>query len=264
MGLLDRFLNRPPSRDQFAQLILKRIRKGGDSRPVTYDPQGFRLIRPDNYISFLGNLYEEYLRAEKSSRDEVIRRFLTLWFTAGLQLPEKFDDASADILPALRARSYFEIDVQLTSEKEWDPPPYEPIGEHLALSLVYDLPTSMRTLNEHALEQWGISFYEAMEVAKQNLAEKPMEVAQIGTGYAISNGDGYDATRMILLDRLGEIEVKGNLIAMVPNRERLYFAGSDDVDGLDFLLHFAEQDVQHERFIVTTMGQKTLAFRRIL
>jgi len=249
MGFFDRFFNRPPSREQFAQLILKRIRRAGDTRPVTYDAAAFRIVQSNNYVAFLGNLYEEYLRAEKSEREEIVRRFLTMWFTSELELPDEFDDAKADLLPALRARSYFEIDVQLAAEKESPPPPYQTIGEHLALSLVYDLPTSMRTINEEVLEKWGISFYEAMEVAKQNLAEKPMQIAQVGTGYALTNGDGYDATRMILLDQFGEIEVKGDLIAMIPNRERLYFAGSDDLDGLQFLLHFAEQDVQHERFI---------------
>ncbi len=36
---------------------------------------------------------------------------------------------------------------------------------------------------------------------------------------------------------------------MVPNRERMYVVGSGDDDGLTAMLKFAQEDVQHERYI---------------
>jgi hypothetical protein len=249
MGLLDRFRNRPPSRDEFAQMLLKRIRASGDARPITYDPDAFRFVKSADYVCFLGNTYQEFVRTTATEREETIRRFLTLWHTMELPAPEEFNDVKADMMPALRARSYLEIDVQLASDKETPPPPYEIIGEHLALSLVYDLPTSMMTVGDELLEKWGVSFYEAMEVAKQNLYEKPTQVAQIGSAYSLVNADGYDATRMVSLDLIRQLKVEGEVIAMAPNRERLYIAGSEDADGLAFMLHFAKEDLQHERYI---------------
>jgi hypothetical protein len=249
MKFLDRLFNRPPNQQQFATLLLKRIRASGDSRPVTFDANGFRLIRPEGKISFLGNIYQEYLRTDKSEREQLIRRFLTMWHTTELPIPDDFDDVKPDLLPALRARAYLEVDVPLAGDGAGFIPPYEVIGEHLALALVYDLPTSMMTVNDIALEKWGVSFYEAMEVAKRNLEEKPTQCAQVGSAYSLVNGDGYDATRMVSLDFIRQLDVPGDIIAMAPNRERLYIAGSDDKDGLAFMLHFAEQDVQHERYI---------------
>lgn len=249
MGILDRFLNRPPSQNSFANILLKRIRASGDRRPVTYDATGFRLLRSNNQVMFLGNTYQEYLRGTNDDRETIIRRFLAMWHTSEKPVPEDFDLVKADLLPALRARSYLEVDLLLAGNGEGTIPPYEVVGEHLALSLVYDLPDSMMTVNDELLDKWNVTFYEAMEVARQNLHDKPTQCAQIDSAYALTNGDAYDATRLVVLDFIHQLEVKGDVIAMVPNRERLYVAGSDDPDGLAFLLHFAEQDVQHERYV---------------
>ncbi len=200
MGFLDRILNRTTTKDGFAKMLLKRIRASGDARPVTYDPEGFRLLKSEDQVSFLGNIFQEYLRATPEERELLVRGFLTMWHTTDRPLPEEFDVVKADLLPALRARSYLEVDVQLANERNAPIPPYEVVGDHLALTLVYDLPTSMMTVNDDALSTWRISFYEAMEVAKRNLEARPMQYAQIGSAYAFANGDSYDATRMILLD----------------------------------------------------------------
>jgi hypothetical protein len=249
MGIFNFLSKAPPKKDDFARMLLKRIRKSGDQRPVTYDSAGFRFVTTESRVLFLDNIYQEYLRADGDEQKSLINNFLAMWYTTELPVPDEFSDVKADLLPALRARSFLEIDVQLAGGKEMPPPPYETIGDHLALMLVYDLPTSMMTINDEALEKWGITFYEAMEVARQNLGEKPIQCAQIGSAYAAANGDGYDATRMISLDFIRQLKIPGEVVAMVPNRERLYIAGSDDPDGLAFMLEFAEKDVQHERFI---------------
>ena len=68
MGFLNRLLNRPPSRDQFANLLLKRIRQSGDQRPIEYNAEQFQFRRGKSQISFLGNVYQEYLRCEPGER----------------------------------------------------------------------------------------------------------------------------------------------------------------------------------------------------
>jgi len=247
---LKRLWNRPLTHDKFAALVIKRIRASGDTRPITYDRDDFCLRRADDSVSFLHNLYQEYLRCEPEEREGLLRNYLAMWHTTGLPLPTDFADAKADILPALRARSYFELDLaRAKGSRDSTPPPYEVVAEHLAVALVYDLPTSMRTLGEEELSEWGITFYEAMEIARQNLADKPIQYAEIGSIYVLASGDGYDATRLLLRDMLNSLKVAGETIVMVPNRERLYVAGSEDAAGLEAMLKFVEEDLQHERFI---------------
>lgn len=250
MKFLKKLWNRPLTQDKFAAMLVKRIRASGDARPVTYDRQEFRLRKADDSVSFLHNLYQEYLRCEPEEREGLIRNFLAMWHTTGLPLPAEFADAKADILPALRARSYFELDLMRAKGGQAStPPPYEVIAEHLAVAVVYDLPTSMRTLSDDEFSAWEVTFYEAMEVARQNLADKPIQYAEIGSIYALASGDGYDATRLLLVDMLQSLPVAGETIVMVPNRERLYVAGSEDEAGLETMLKFVEEDLQHERFI---------------
>lgn len=231
-------------------MVIKRIRASGDPQPITYDRGEFRLRKSDGSVSFLHNLFQEFQRCEPEEREALIRNFLAMWHTTGLPLPAEFEDAKADILPALRARSYFELDLMRAKGGQHStPPPYEVVAEHLAVALVYDLPTSMRTLSDEELDAWGITFYEAMEVARQNLVDKPIQYAEIGSIYALASGDGYDATRLLLPDMLQSFKVAGETIVMVPNRERLYVAGSEDAAGLEAMLKFVEEELQHERFI---------------
>jgi hypothetical protein len=81
--------------------------------PVEYDPQNFRLVRSDEHVIFLGNTYQEYLRLDPAEREKLIRRFLATWHTSSKPVPEDFDDVRADILPALRARAFFEVDIHI-------------------------------------------------------------------------------------------------------------------------------------------------------
>src|SRR5262245_49556366 len=100
MGLLNRLLNRPLDRDAFAQILLKRIRKSGDQRPIEYDAEKFQFRRSNSQLSFLGNVYQEYLRCEKGEHEQLIRNFLAMWYTTELPVPEDFDSVKADLLPA--------------------------------------------------------------------------------------------------------------------------------------------------------------------
>jgi len=251
MGLLNRFFNRPPSRDRFAKMVLKRIAASGDFRPVTYDREGFRLLKSAEQFVFLENFYQAYLRTETPGREQIIRGFLATWHTTERPVPEDFADVRADILPALRARSYVEVDIERASEgiKPLTVPPYTVVAEHLAATVVYDLPDSMMTVNDETLAKWGVTFYEAMEVARKNLEEKPIQLAQIGTLYTMMNGDAYDATRMLALDFIRQLEVNGDPIAMIPNRDRLHVCGSADLEAQEAMHKLTAEGLQHERYI---------------
>jgi hypothetical protein len=251
MGFLDRLFNRPMSQDDFAKLVSKRLRASGEIGPIEYDPKQFRLCKSTDHAFFLHNTYQRHLRLPKSEHEALIRSFLTMWHTAGLAPPKVFNDAKADLLPALRARAYLEIDIHRISEtfhSEVDVP-FQVIGDHLAVSLVYDLPQSMMSVNSKLLDKWGVSFYEAMEVAKQNLHENTRQFAKIGDLYAVVSGDSYDASRLVLKDFIQSMEVSGDKIAMVPNREALYVCGSEDAEGLAMMAHLTKENVQHERNI---------------
>src|SRR4051812_11770749 len=100
--------------------------------------------------------------------------------------------------------------------------PCESLGEHLVAALAYDWPEAVQSIAAEDLRRWGVTFDEAMEAAKQNLAEATLGYTKVGEGlYAFLSGDSYDATRLLLVDRIGDLDVAGRPVAMVPNRDTL-------------------------------------------
>jgi hypothetical protein len=248
MGMLSRFFG-PPSKDRFARLVAHRLRRAGLVGQLNYQRSEFSLRRPDGAVYYLGNAYAEYCRVEKVLRDNVLHAFVQGWASGRHGVPDDFEDVKHDLLPALRARTYIEVSIARLMADGVPAIPYEIVADSLCATLVYDLPKSMATISEDQLEKWGVSLYEAMEIAKANLLETTKSYAKIGTLYSMVNGDSYDASRLLLTDWFRQLELQGDPIAMVPNRETLLVAGSDDVEALETMLKIADEALKHERFI---------------
>jgi len=249
MRLLSRLLG-PPSQNKFAKMILRRLRQAGVKRELVYDPREFWIREPEGMQFFLSNAYAEYCRAEKADRELVLKRFIASWASSHIQAPEDFEDAKPDLMPVVRARSYYEVDLRrVAAEGAVQDYSYEIIADHLCVSLVYDLPAAMMTVTQELLDKWGVTLFEALEVAKTNLKETTKSYAQIGSMYAVVNGDSYDASRLVLTDLIAGMEVSGDAVAMIPNRETLLVAGADDQPGLEAMLNLAEEALKHERYI---------------
>jgi hypothetical protein len=166
-------------------------------------------------------------------------------------MPETFEDAQPDVLPTVRARAYYDLTalqlkVQGAREVDW---PYQILADHLAVGLVYDLPEAMQCLPQSALDGWGVTFYQALEAARGNLQEKgEVAVAAIDERIYISaTGDCYDASRMLLLDFVRQMKVRGDPIAMIPNRDNLVITGSDDPRGLELAADWVENALKQPR-----------------
>src|SRR5690606_34062769 len=102
-------------------------------------------------------------------------------------------------------------------------------------------------------ENWGVSFYEALEAAQRNLEQMgKIAFAQIGEGlFASATGDNYDASRLVLLELVRRFPLRGTPIAMVPNRDTLLLTGEDDVQGLEMLAKIAADSLNQPRPIST-------------
>jgi hypothetical protein len=132
-------------------------------------------------------------------------------------------------------------------QKGIDMPQYE-VGSHLVASICYDMPHSIRSISPEELDEWGTSYYEAIEIARQNLTETPFSYAKVGDGFYISGtGDSYDSSRLLVTELIRSLEVQGDHIAMVPNRDTLLVAGSDDDVSLEAMVSLAEQAVENPR-----------------
>jgi hypothetical protein len=259
VGWLD-FLIGPPSRDKFARLVMDALRKAGGTGTLRYDREQFLIERSGEGFINLANLYHEYCQSPRPQRSKVLSRFIRGCLgTTGFELPDDFGDVHPDLLPVVRSRFYLESVVLQSRARggEGLVVPQQPIGDHLALSLVYDLPQAMRSINQEDLDKWDISLYEAVEEARHNLEQMGnVSFASLqnegGEGVYISaTGDNYDASRLVMIDMVRKMPVRGDYIAMVPNRDTLVLAGSEDQAGLEVMCKVAEDSFKKPRPIST-------------
>jgi hypothetical protein len=242
------------NKDDFAQLMIGRIQQAGEKGRITYQPEAFRLRGEGEQSAalMLGNAYREYCVAGEAERERIIRRWVRNWFSLLRDMPEDFDDAKPDLLPIVRSRSHFELS-QLRSMVENGAPinwPYVPLGEHFGVALVYDLPDAMRSIPQANLDAWGVTLYEAIEIARENLAALPAKFIgpQSGDGiYVSATGDNYDASRILSAELIKQFQVRGDPVAMIANRDNLIIAGADDSAGLDAMLKMADEALRQLR-----------------
>ena len=251
MGLFDK-LSGPPSKDKFAKMFMAGVRAAGELKQIHYDREQFSVVGEGGQISFLGNIYQEYCSVPKSQRAKVLQRSVRAWFVYLRELPKKFEDVHPDLLPAVRSRSFFELN-RLRNEVEGEKPldwPYQVLGEHFGVGMVYDMPDSMRSIPQHDLDAWGVTFYEALEAARKNLTG--LQMAFIGPKegegvYMSAATDSHDASRIILVDLVRQFRVKGDYIAIIPNRNNLIVGGSEDLDSLKGMVKLAQKALKEPR-----------------
>lgn len=252
MGWIDYFWG-PPSRNKFAQLVMQELRRRGEAREMNYDAGRFRIAVTGGSFMNLTNGYQEFCAAPAPKRAEVLKRFLSAWSAPErLQLPEAFEDVHPDLLPVVRSRFYYaaaDLQGRAQNGKSMNIP-QQLLGDHLCVSLVYDLPTAMRSIGQDDLDNWDVTFYEALEASRRNLEQMgPAAFVAIPEKrfYISNNRDNYDASRLLIGDLVRRLEVTGDPVVLVPNRDTLIVTGSEDEEGLTLLASAAEKSFEEPR-----------------
>jgi len=247
--------NKPPSKSQFVRLITDGLRRAGETAKLHYDREGFALRSEGQAqrIFWLNNVYKEFYAARPDQRPGLLRNFIRSWMVPEHSVPESFEDVHPDLLPALRARGYFEVTrLQLQAEgHDAAEGPYRPLAEHLAVGLAYDLPGAILQLGQHHLDVWKVSFDDALKAACENMrgmSKQPF--AQKAPGVWMSPYcDNHDASRLVLTDMVRQCEVRGDWVALVPNRDIVLITGSDDPAGLLAIATASQDALDQPRFL---------------
>lgn len=240
----------PPSKDKFAKLVLKTFADLGVPVHFKYSKEDFSLVSSDGEVFNLHNFYAEYCRMNRSDRQQALQRWAMVQFETIAGIPENLEEALPNLRPKLWMKWSLEqlrLHQQMKGE-EWSSSPVISVGKHCCLALVYDLPNAISTIAPDQFAKWGISFHDAMKAAVENLAQATQGYAKIGDGfYIFMNGDNYDASRLVLAERLQQFEVKGELIVAAPNRDSLLITGSEDHDGLMIMFDLIQKAMAEPR-----------------
>lgn len=252
MGLLDKLFP-PADRNAFAQLITQAMRDAGEHRAITYDADAFclNLDGPENDKVFLANAYEEYRRASRSDRKLIIQRYGGFTRERENQSME-LEQCLHQLLPRVRERFYHQVLKYMAADDPQQPPsdsfPTRLLSEDFTVELAIDLPTSIATVSAKTLAEWSRTFDELLPIARENLwniSKQDFQQTQPGF-YHSPWHDSHDASRLFLHDLIWQLKVRGQHVAMVPNRDLLMVTGSDDHANLARMGEIAEKVLEEQ------------------
>jgi len=240
-------------RDRFAAKFVRALRASGVKGDIQYHASDFKLSLAESHEFFLGNAYADYCKLPWWRRGRVLRQYASSQVDIDRGIPSSYEEARKNILPRVRDRNYYGL-VELGFRKAGrfqgeSPFVYQPLAEHLAVELVYDMPSSVASISPSTLAGWGQSFDEVMKAARFNLRMRSAGgFACPRPGLFVSPWrDNYDCGRLILTEVISRLEVKGDQVAMVPHRDALLVTGSDDAEGLSAMAALAEPLVSDHR-----------------
>jgi len=258
MSLLKKILP-PASRDAFARLVLRRIVKQNPelAAKAKYNPSSFAIATgKDDTTIYLSNAYAEYLDAPVFQRNRVIAFYATLNTQAQQAIPSDFEAAKGSLLPRVRERAYLAFMPLQFKLKNIKVPQaaHRLLSEHLTVEIVHDTPQSMSSIPPSQLTDWGISFEDALQVARDNLWKISNDKwLQPQPGLHVAPWeDFHSASRLFLHDLIWQLPVKGNHVAMIPNRNILLVTGDQDTAGLLKMAELVNTAMQEPRFMTGT------------
>jgi uncharacterized protein YtpQ (UPF0354 family) len=241
MGLLSKIFRREPTRDGFAQLVIRRFAKAGMS-DLEYRESDFSIQRPGTSNAvFLYNVYQNYCQADPRGRTTLLNRFVSA-FAADSKIPTDLESAKKTFMPVLRDFRYISLsrlalesrgttDVHLTPEL--------PFAPELSVLCACDFQDSISLVNKDKLDAWGITLEDAVVTAKENLRDRtaPNGFTRLNNGVFLGSwNDSYESARLILPDYFYRLPLQGDPVAFIPNRDILFVCGELDKAGIQFIL----------------------------
>lgn len=245
----------PPDhlRDLFALQVQAVLQTVGV--PSEYDPAQFALRMGGERASRnanLANQFWEYAQAAPEDREGIV-----LHVAQGIRdacrpspVAPAALDARASLRPRIRHRAQ-QVIVHLQRETDATESDgiFVPVSTDLGAEVVYDTPTNIVSLAPEHLARWGLTAEEALGIAVENLrAAAPSPFRRIGDGvYAATVGDCFDSARLLLLDEIAALPLKGEPLALPANRDTLLVTGTRNLGGLYRILEVAVQSLDRPR-----------------
>jgi len=237
MSFLKRLLGLKPTREEFAQLMLRAMADAGDAA-WRFDQGDYALRHAkDARVFFLANAFAEYCSAPRDQRAPMVKRLTQIQLVDSPDMA--LETVRWSVLPRVRERLYFEM-VRLTTLMMGKAAAqhHVPLADAVSVAFCVDFPDRILELNAETLRGWSISTQELSQLALHNLRQRSENTfVPVAPGVFASRWrDNHDASRILLTHEIERLGVKGHPVATIPNRDHLIITGSQDVAGLQTLI----------------------------
>lgn len=153
--------------------------------------------------------------------------------------PITLGEALPWLLPKVRPRFLYEA---MALETGRPAPAHQPMAGAYAVSLVVAHPDGELDVGQTDLDRWNAGFEPLLQRARVNLAARSGVDDFHGHGpgrYRSTWRDNLDGSRLLLPGLLRQLPLRGEPVALLPNRDTLLVVGSEDPDGLHWALRAA-------------------------
>ncbi len=236
-------------RERFAGDVIAALQ--GPSTLVERVPNQFKLTIQRNGKSGVLNLeaaFARYLSLDEANRRELFREIAKRMESMDEHRGPP-EDLSSNVLPRVipvGVRSLGELQL-LKSMKDqlgghgfievlqkFRPSTGAPLCEGLSVSLALDREHSVEMLADEVLEQWKVDPVALRVTADENLRRRSLgEWERPADGVFRSPWkDAHDPARMLLIDQISALPVKGRPVAFIPNSNTLVVIGDEDEEAL--------------------------------
>jgi len=247
VGILDKYLSKKPTKEDFAKKVLEALEKGGAGK-LRYNPADNSIrVESRDATFYMDNAYTDYLATAKGARSGVIQRYVSS-FLHHKPIPKDFASVKASLLPIVKDPAYFSLSLLMLKADGKDTSKIddatEQIAEGLVTAIACDTEHTIMTVNRSTLEEWGATFEEALEIATSNLRDKtkPEGMKELAPGLFVSQwGDCYDSARLLLPDFFHRLSLSGDPVVFVPNRDQLWVTGRYNKAGINVILTHGRQ-----------------------
>ena len=230
-------------RNKFGEHALSTLGDSDSTTKAKYDSRRFCLYIPNGIPLNLHSFYRRYCESVGTAREEVFQHLSRAWDQFQLKLPETLEIAKSNLVPTIDAGTVSHVS-QTGSESTsfvTSLTPFGAVGGQLAAGVGYAREDVVIKVKQDVLDQWEISFSEAMQIATQNLRDSTQSWKKKGEVFIMSQGDDFDASRILCTDLIRQLRVKGETIAMAPTKNLLLVTGSKSKSGLKTLLSLSKQ-----------------------
>lgn len=241
----------PVTEAAYAQLLIAAIARRGGPPTLRFDA-GEHVITDGELRIATGDLYPEYLALPPAGRaaqlEDAARAFAADRATPALA------EARTQLRPVVRASVYFDVALGAAAPRGGPPIPVprRPLGEVTEVALALDQPTSMQLVTADDLAAWQLSFDDALALATQHLGADPAPFVELRPGvWTSAANDGYATSRLVLVDRIRQLPLRGAPVALIPNRDTLLIAGARDAAALQVVADLATAAAEQPRPIHT-------------
>ena len=228
---------------EYIDMVLAKVRELGAGASVVVDHKTMVARGPLGGAD-LRAAYAEYLIGDESERRENIRKAAATLAPKAGDMPATPDELTGRLLPRVRGRAA-ECRGRLSSLPgvtrllAGSEPERTLLGDHLAVSVVMDMPDGMATLDTEQFDAMGMDLTSAMAVATENLRRRePAEFVPIQPGlYCHQDPECYAGSQLLVPEAIAKLNLGGNPVAVSPNRTTLLVTGSGDDRGLQAMLY---------------------------